>query len=243
MSIASLEGLETKLSKELAWRKKELTDFRMAVAATNKDANHLCCAGLVLACAHWEGFLRRSVELYIQHVFAKKLKIRDLTPVFVSLAYYADVRKAADANFPGSEETHIKLAERIRLGTDEICETPGWTAKTEGNPGSDVIAKLLSSVGLDAQIGFDEAAWSATRIFINEQIVADRNSIAHGEGLPISHEAFLVRTERLLELFDRLAEQLLIAAQNEAYRAEPLQANQQIQGNATGGTISEATLS
>ncbi|WP_143684719.1 MAE_28990/MAE_18760 family HEPN-like nuclease [Variovorax sp. KK3] len=218
MAIASLEGFQAKLTRDLSWRKKEISDFRVAVSGVT-DSIYLCRAGLVLICAHWEGFLRRSVELYIEHVFAKKLKIKELNPAFVALAYFSDVKKASESNYPGSADTHVRLAERIRRGNEEICDIPGWTARTEGNPGSDVVERLLSSVGVDIKIGLDDATWGATRVFINEQIVADRNRVAHGEGTPVSKEQFLERSQRLLDLLDALNNVLFDAAENERYKS------------------------
>ncbi len=218
MGLLTIEKLQTSLEKDLAWRKREISTFRMFAQPNAQAAEVLLKAGMVILCAHWEGFLKRAVELYIDHVFSQKLLIKQLTPVFIALSYFSDVKKAGEANYPGSEETHIKLAKRIALGNEQICEHSEWKAKTEGNPGTEVINRLLSSIGLDSQLGLDGATWATTKIFIDEQVVRDRHVIAHGEWFKIESEDFLKRTDRVLTLLDKLCENLLDAAKNFSYK-------------------------
>lgn len=218
MTILTLEDLQSKLARDLAWRKREISGLRVSALRSDARRNYLFRAGLVLLCAHWEGFLRRSIECYVDHVFSQNLKIKELTPEFVALAYFSDVRRAGEANYPGSEENHLKLAKRILRGTEEICARSSWDIRTEGNPGTDVLARLLASVGLDTQLGFDAATRSAMKVYIDEQVVRDRHRVAHGEGFRVSRDEFLERTQRMLDLLDRVSTELLSAAENKAYR-------------------------
>lgn len=218
MSVRTVEDLQSGLERDLAWRKRELSGLRLSAMRSDATRNYLFRAGLVLVCAHWEGFLKKSVELYVDHVFAQNLKLRELSPVFVAHALFSDVMRASEAKYPGSVDTHVRLARRILEGMDEISTRSGWDVKTEGNPGTDVLVKLLSSVGINVQLGLDAAAWSTTKVFIDEQVVRDRHRVAHGEGFPISRDDFLVRTHRVIELLDRVSAQVLSAAEHCEYR-------------------------
>lgn len=217
MSIDTLEGLQSKLARDLSWRKREISGMRISASRSNAERGYLFRAGLVLLCAHWEGFLRRSIDCYVQHVFAQRRRVRELSPVFVALSYFADVRLAAESTYPGSAGNHIRLAKRIQKGAEEVCLPGNWDARTEGNPGTDVLSRLLSSVGIDTQLGFDNATWSAMRVYIDEQVVRDRHRVAHGEGVQVSRAEFLSRTERMLELLDRVSSELLRAAEKKRY--------------------------
>ncbi|KGS35433.1 hypothetical protein X945_5769 [Burkholderia pseudomallei ABCPW 107] len=78
---------------------------------------------------------------------------------------------------------------------------------------------MLASAGISPQLGFDAAAWSTMQVFINEQVVRDRHRVAHGEGFRVSRVEFLERSERMLELLDRVSSELIAAAEQERYRS------------------------
>ncbi|WP_241303283.1 MAE_28990/MAE_18760 family HEPN-like nuclease [Burkholderia stabilis] len=219
MSARTVEEFQAKIARELAWRKREITGLRLSARRSDGGRSYLFRAGLVLLCAHWEGFLRKSIEIYFDHVFSQKLRIRELTPNFVAASFFADVQRAGKTDYPGSPETHGKLANRILKGLDEICTHSTWDAKTEGNPGTDVLTRLLSSAGIHPQLGLDAATWSTTKIFIDEQVVRDRHRVAHGEGFRLSRIEFLERSERILLLLDRISNEFINAAENKAYKA------------------------
>ncbi|MBU9336143.1 MAE_28990/MAE_18760 family HEPN-like nuclease [Burkholderia multivorans] len=219
MSVRTVEEFQAKIARELAWRKREITSLRLSARRSDDERGYLFRAGLVLLCAHWEDFLRKSIEIYFNHVFSQNLRIRELTPNFVAAAFFADVQRAGKADYPGSAETHGRLAKRILMGLDEICTRSTWDAKTEGNPGTEVLARLLSSAGINPQLGLDAAAWSTTKVFIDEQVVRDRHLVAHGEGFTITKAEFLERSERILDLLDRISNVFVSAAEARAYRA------------------------
>src|SRR5262249_18003475 len=115
---------------------------------------------------------------------------------------------------------HGRLAERILLGLDEVCTHSTWDVKTEGNPGTDVLARLLLSAGGSPSFGLDAATWSTTKVFIDEQVVRDRHRVAHGEGFRLSRREFLERSDRMLELLDRVSGELINAAELQLYKAK-----------------------
>lgn len=220
MGILLVSDLQSKLEKEIAWRKKEIFDFKMMVSQAEQEPYHVVRAGLVLLCAHWEGYLKKSIQRYVEHVLAQRLRLRDLTPIFVANLYFRDVKKAAESTYPGSEEHHIRLAKRILKGLDQICEPPTWEV-TESNPGTPMMERILSSVGLDHKLGMDTAEWSTMKVFIDEQILQDRHKIAHGEYHRIDKSEFIKRADRLLVLLDRLTDSIIRAATNKDYFVNP----------------------
>ncbi|WP_368930465.1 MAE_28990/MAE_18760 family HEPN-like nuclease [Achromobacter xylosoxidans] len=214
-----LTEFQDSIQRELAWRKREISAIKISAMRVDDSAQHVFRSGQVILCAHWEGFLKKSVTLYISHVFSQKFKLREYSTNIISIAYFKDVMNAASAKYPGSDDHHIKLARTILDTLDEVCEDPGWSPDTEGNPGSGVLQRILKSVGLDAQLGMDAALWSTTKVFINDHLVKDRHIIAHGQNLPVVRESFLDRAERLIVLLDTLSGQLLDAAEARTYRS------------------------
>lgn len=218
MAVERIEDLQRGLDRELAWRKKEIAGLRISAMRSDSERHYLYRAGLVLLCAHWEGFLKKGASLYLDHVFSQGLRIADLTPLMVAVAYFDDVTKASEANFPNSELHHISLARRILQGLDEVCVRPGWKVSTGGNPGSELLGKILESIGVDPRLGMDGAAWAATVVFIDEQILRDRHHIAHGMSFRLSRDEFLERAERLSKLLDALHSTIMSSAVSRSYR-------------------------
>ncbi|WP_139253414.1 MAE_28990/MAE_18760 family HEPN-like nuclease [Burkholderia ubonensis] len=219
MSVKTVDDFQLRIARELAWRKREISGLRLSARRSGSERGYLFRAGLVLLCAHWEGFLRNSVDLYFKHVFSQRLRLKELAPNFVAAAFFADVQRAGKADYPGSADTHGRLAQRILLGLDEIYTQSSWDIKTGGNPGTEVLARLLSSAGISPQLSFDAATWSTMKVFIDEQVVRDRHRIAHGEGFRLSQLEFLERSERMLGLLDRVSSELINAAEQKVYKA------------------------
>lgn len=219
--MEDVDKLQDAIQRDLAWRKHEISDIRALATRAEDASEYIFRSGQVLLCAHWEGFLKKSAKLYIDHVFSQNLKLNELIPNMVSIAYFDEVIKASTSKYPGSEDQHIRLAKKLIATINERVTTPGWNVNTEGNPGSDVLDRILKSIGIDVQLGMDNAVWATTKVFINEQLVRDRHHVAHGEGTKIGKKSLLERTERLLKLLDVLSGQLIDAAQNKIYKVAP----------------------
>ena len=218
MAVQRIEDLQRGLDRELAWRKKEISGLRISAMKSDSERHYLFRAGLVLLCAHWEGFLKNGASLYLDHVFSQGLRIADLTPLMVAVAFFDDVKNAAGASFPHSEHHHISLARRILQGLDEVCVQPGWKISTGANPGSELLQKILNSIGVDPRLGMDGAGWAATMVFIDEQILRDRHQIAHGMSFRLTRDEFLDRAERLSRLLDALHSTIMASAVSQSYR-------------------------
>lgn len=216
---SSLERLQDRLDKDISWRKKEISALRASSANDQESRKHIYRAGLVMLCAHWEGFLRCSLQFYLEHVFSHRLSIKDLAPEFVAIYYFQDVIKAASAKSPGTEQHHLRLAKRILEGNDIKCTKPSWKVETGANPSSIVTSALLIDLGLDKQLGLDGAAWTTTKVFIDEQILKVRNQVAHGEGRLVNHDEFTEASERVVAMCDKLSSLIICAATKKTYRS------------------------
>lgn len=218
MALRNVEELQFKLDSDLSWRRKEISGLKVSARNSDQARNYLFRAGLVMLAAHWEGFLKKGASLYLEHVFAQGLKIQELSPIMVAVAFYADVKKASEANFPCSELNHVALAKKIQAGNSEVCIKSGWNVKTEGNPGSGLVGNILGSIGVDSQLGMDEAQWEAMTKFIDQQLLKDRHQVAHGEYLELRKDQFLDRAERLLDLLEALNNTIIDSAISKRYK-------------------------
>lgn len=215
MSASAVNKLQDALSRELSWRKKEISALRSSVLRRSLSEKHFTRAGVVMLCAHWEGFLRSSIQAYVDHVFSQGLPLKLLSPKFVAISLFKDIKNASESVFP---DTHsIRLANRYVAGPDALTSRVDWRVDTGGSAGSKITGRILATVGLSEKLGLDDAAWTAARTFIDEQLLKVRHKIAHGEGVPVGANDFMDKTKRLLDMLDVLAELIIDAAAARKY--------------------------
>jgi hypothetical protein len=62
-----------------------------------------------------------------------------------------------------------------------------------------------------------DATWETTKKFINEQLLKDRNGIAHGSGIPVARSDLMKRIDRLLKILDAVNDEVMACATNKRY--------------------------
>ncbi|MGB3758923.1 MAG: MAE_28990/MAE_18760 family HEPN-like nuclease [Rivularia sp. (in: cyanobacteria)] len=93
MKLRTAEQLSDKLSDELAWRKKELSEVKSLVETKFSLSKHdaLIRSGICLLYAHWEGFVKLAANSYLEYVRMQKLCYKDLSSNFLA---FSNERKA-----------------------------------------------------------------------------------------------------------------------------------------------------
>lgn len=84
MNLKTVESLSDKLDYEISWRRLELTNLKFNVE--NVDGNKLNTnlrSSLVLLYAHWEGFVKKILTYYLEHVSRQKLQNNQLKHNFL----------------------------------------------------------------------------------------------------------------------------------------------------------------
>ena len=215
--MKDLDGLQDALQRDLAWRKKELSSIKLSASQAAETDDHIYRSCHVLVCSHWEGFLKKSLSIYLEHIFSQEVALKQFAPFVLAIAFFKDVKDAAQANYPGSKLNHLALAEKLVPTLNAFPDRPTWKVDTEGNPGEDVLGRLISSTGLDAKLGMPDATWETTKVFINEQLLKDRNFIAHGEGVPVTREVLIERVDRLLSVLEAVLTEIMTCATSRRY--------------------------
>lgn len=86
MPVQTIDDLISRIDRELAWRKKELTALKFAAEKGRpheKDA--LFRASLCLLYAHWEGFVKAAAQDYLEFVATRRLRYGQLRSNFLAL--------------------------------------------------------------------------------------------------------------------------------------------------------------
>ena len=75
IKIRNIEQLEEELTKDLSWRKKEMLSLKILIEKDSVNENILLRAGMALLCAHFEGFIKKGIQLLYRICFRAKDKI------------------------------------------------------------------------------------------------------------------------------------------------------------------------
>jgi hypothetical protein len=136
------DDFEAGIDRELAWRRKELTDLHLVVkSASGPMQTVLRRAAVAMAYAHWEGFARAACQAYLDFVAIRRLRIQELAPCFAALAVRKMLmaepdRRPAALDISMVNIVRSKGSERAYLQRHKVIET-------RSNLSSEVLQDLL----------------------------------------------------------------------------------------------------
>jgi hypothetical protein len=156
------------------WRKKELSRVKsMAMDSEGTPDESMCVrAAVALLYAHWEGFIKRTGEYYLEFVSQQKLTHGELLPGFMAMA----IEPYLSGKIEGTKiSRHIKMIEFIRDAGDERCHLPyQGKIETKSNLKAELFRDITSALGLDY------SRFATKEKLIDEKLLKNRNHIAHG---------------------------------------------------------------
>lgn len=180
--------LRDTLETELAWRQEEMAFFENQLNNIPEDYKDKYRKSLVLILySHMEGFIKISLQIYIEYINSKQLKRKDVqTGLMVAsmhkefLAYENLDRKNKIFHRALPEDTQLhRLYRRVdfmdEIGNfkEQILSIDDQIIDTESNLWYIVLQKNLYKVGIPVDL-FDEYKNDI------DALVNRRNSIAHG---------------------------------------------------------------
>ena len=214
MNTGSLLRLTRSLDRQLSWRKKELTALKFWVENGDENVrNTIIRASLCLLYAHWEGFVKEAAIYYVRFVAQQGLKFRDVTPNLVSLGLRGEIHNAGLSN---SAILHTKLTQKM-IGELEEDFAPDWNKAidTQSNLNWKALLEVLCMVGVSSD------KYLSKEQIIEERLIKNRHSIAHGRGVNIDQEDYDDLHALVVELLDLFRNDLETAAEKGQYKRNP----------------------
>jgi hypothetical protein len=216
MKIRTLDDLVANIDSELAWRRRELHNFKgVVVNGRSSLLPHFCRASVLLAYSHWEGFVKNVCLAYVEYVSRKKLPFDQLSTNFVALVCMRTLKESGQSK---SLLPYIQLIDFLRLNGSETSRVPFKDViDTESNLSSEVLQKLLLALGIPL-----DDAFILKKQFIDRNLLKTRNEIAHGERTEVSEEfasEIFSQVESLLQGFKVAVEN---AAAQRLFERKPL---------------------
>lgn len=208
--VRTLDQFQDALDKEMSWRVKEIGVFNVASRKNGPENKSFIRAGVALTYAHWEGFIKKSSEIYLKYVDYKRLSYRDLKSCFAVFGLKSCLATLVDSK---KSVTNIDAFEFIIGELDSIAKLDLASAiNTQSNLSSKVFCNIANSLAIDT-VPYD------TRFnLIDKKLVDQRNAIAHGEHLTLSGADFSILVTEVLDLMRLYKTDLQNAASLESYK-------------------------
>ncbi len=197
MSQEKLNRFLDQLDRDSSSRKLELHHHKNLLAfADEYQKPVLCRCGVLLLYSHWEGFIKYSIKRYLGLFSGSKIKS---IPVHIKIAALFDFLKSEQ------QETLTfrlaKIANEFFLRDDLIVKRNiDEVVRTGSNLDFKHLENLWCLIDVDDSRLKDNFATREN--FINFELVGTRNSIAHGEKIPISVETYELLYAKTLELME-----------------------------------------
>ena len=226
MKIRNLEELQNEIDNDIAWRKKEITDYYKIC----QSSNYLGCltrAGIVLVCSHFEGSIRFASNAYIAFISSQNIKGSDLRIEINAIA----VRKKKHLLFnqTGSKKVKVSSVSEVLKSYDELLNGYFYfkikeddivsevnendpALPTEGNPTPEVLREIAKILGLDYS-----SLFLLRERFINSELLNLRHCIAHGERRPIKIQELDDAKNFVLRIMDDYSSAIIEAAMNNTH--------------------------
>jgi hypothetical protein len=214
MSIRTAEQLSDRLAKDLAWRKKELSEMKSLIEAKNvSDQRHkvLVRSGVCILYSHWEGFVKLAANSYLEYVISKKLTYQELSSNFLALAMKEKLKEAKETHKPS---LYIPVCEFFLSELNQRCILPKDVISTASNLSSEILKEITYILGIDFSI------YSPQSPLIDTKLLKTRNEIAHGEDSVFDRDEYLELHREIIGMLNIFRNQIENAAIQKKFRRD-----------------------
>ena len=213
MRISSLAQLAARLDRSLAWRKKELTQFKLLTDSCPSPSNAkiLRRSGVALLYAHWEGFVKDASNMYLAYLTNALADLGALKSCFVAIALRRQISLAGQAK---RTSLGIRLVEYLR-SLDSPPAKKGRIPRQAVSTRSNLKGVVLREIA--ATLGLDYSRFELKETPIINHLVELRNTIAHGGGVPIDLADYNSLHSDVIVLLDDYRDVIQDAADNDKH--------------------------
>jgi len=208
--VKTLSDMQNALDQEMGWRIKEIGVFKVAAGKNGPQHKPYVRAGVALLYAHWEGFIKKSSEIYLSYVESRALRYRELKSCFVVFGLKGRLNTLVESR---RSLPNIEAMDFIFSQLDETAKLQiSHAVNTESNLTSSVFSNIATSLNIDT------STYETKFNLIDSSLVNRRNKIAHGEFLDIKASEFSSLVDEILTLMRLYKTDIENAASLESYK-------------------------
>ncbi|MDJ0598984.1 MAG: MAE_28990/MAE_18760 family HEPN-like nuclease [Crocosphaera sp.] len=227
-----IEKFEETLQKDLAWRKKEVSDLWLLCQEKNIEV--ILKSFLLILYAHWEGFIKQSSKSYLIFISENKLKHKELALNFKAITLKGVINNCIKDNDSLSLVNEVQLLNKIMAKEEAKFSVPNNILNEKNksfiNTQSNLTPKIFR--GFCDTLGIEyKDCLKIREHYLNEQLINNRNAIGHGSQLDLSSindfdltlESLARLKEIIFAIIDSFKDDLLEYATEQYYLAEKVE--------------------
>ncbi|WP_036300546.1 MAE_28990/MAE_18760 family HEPN-like nuclease [Methylomarinum vadi] len=191
--IRSVYQLQERLDTDFSWRVVEVSFLNSLLrSAPERKKNSVIRANIPVLYAHWEGFVKIAAKCYLEFVSCQNLKYEELHDSFVAIGLYKElsqygVKVGKLGNIMSVDFMRNKMSQTAVFPKEGVINT-------KSNLNSEVLKEILSLIGIS------ETPYLTKSNFIDESLLARRNSIAHGEYIDVTQDSYKEISDEVIGL-------------------------------------------
>jgi len=217
MRLRTQEDFVDAISTEISWRNRELTELKQLVQRSDGASFRqvtVIRAAIALLYAHWEGFIKKVAEDYLNYVGMQRLTNGELSSCMLAVVVRAQLSAAERSK---KVEMHIGLVDYMRTKETVRARLPYKNIiRTDSNLSSKGLLEILTTLGISSD------KYAAKSKLIDSQLLGKRNNIAHGNDLEVDADEYLDLHEQIAELLRTFRNDVENAVATSAF-ARPIQ--------------------
>ncbi|MDK2772463.1 MAG: hypothetical protein KYX68_09585 [Flavobacterium sp.] len=209
------DQLTNLISEDFAWRRKELKiiNDHVPISPSLKQSAALRFSVPILY-AHWEGFVKKSTEIYLEYVAKKFLNHNELKPQFIALSLSKKLGNLEIKNLEEKSKTVEFLINEFKNKSNILTTN---VIQTKSNLRYNVFKEILFVIGID------ETKFSQYESLIND-LVDSRNNIAHGDYLRVDFNTYQIMFKEIQDVMLSLKTEIENSALSEDFKVKTISA-------------------
>ena len=163
--------------------------------------------------AHWEGFVKNSTQYYLNYVKYQGLSLNQVNTSILALSLKQRLSQFEETN---KATLHVQFLDYVQSGlSDKVDFSDTYSIRTGSNLNSNILKEIYATVGLD--VSYYELRFK----LIDQQLLKNRNDIAHGSEPPLNKSDYNHLHREIVEMIDHVRTDLCNAVSTGLFRKQP----------------------